>query len=525
MGNEPSQATANPYDAVPYRALPYPFTHPRHLEAMATLFGMQPPDITRCRVLELGCAAGSNLIPQALDLPESTFLGIDLSSRQVQEGQETIEALGLRNIELRHANILDVDDGWGKFDYIISHGVFSWIPAEVQDKLLQVSADNLAPNGVAFVSYNTYPGWHLAAIVRGLMRYHAAQFDDAQAQIAQAKALLTFMADLSNKSRALGQLLHEELDLLQAVNNDSYLFHDHLETDNTPLYFHEFVERAEAKGLQYLADAQFSTMLLRNLPEKAQQALHGLPAVRQEQYMDFLRGRRFRKTLLCHRDVQVKRCVNPEGMRQFHFSLAGEVKTEDVDIRNEKPCQFTVDGKGFCTSNRLTKAALMYLKEVHPRHVHFQELYVTALARVGTSRPGGAHDPTSSAKTLANNLLVGYTIDLLEITLHPPRCVVQVSPRPLASPLARLQAARGNRVTTQLHGTVGLDAFGQRLLSRLDGSHRRSDLLACAEEAIEAGEVKVESGDRPVKKVDPATLSSILDQALARFSESALLIG
>ncbi len=524
MSEEQLEAAENLYDVVPYNAMSYDFTHPRHLEAMATLFEMQPADITRCRVLELGCAAGNNLIPQAVDLPESTFLGIDLSQRQVRQGQEVIESLALENVELRRADVLDVDDSWGEFDYIISHGLFSWIPPQVQHKLLQISSRNLAPGGVAFISYNTYPGWHLAAIVRGLMRYHTAQFDRAEDQITQAMVLLELLADLTNEKQAAGLVLSEELKLLKKTNNPSYLFHDHLEVDNIPVYFHELMEQAEAQGLQYLADAKFSTMLLQNLPEKAQKAFRHLPLVRQEQYMDFVSGRRFRRTLLCHRDVRLNRRVLPEKMKQFHFALAGEVETHDVDIRNEKPGRFTLGDGRLDTNNRLAKAALMYLKEVYPRYVSFQQLYVTALARVGGPGPGGADDPAVSVQTLTDALLLSYTVNLLEIAVHPPRCAGQVNPRPLASPLVRLQAARGNLVTNQLHRTIGLDPLKRRLIRHLDGAHQRSDLIGCVQQAIEAGELTVKDGDRPVKKVSPAALSNIVDQALSGLSESALLI-
>ena len=115
----------NSYDLVPYESNPFSQTHPNRLGAIATLFGMRVAPPTYCRVLELGCAAGGNLIPMAVQLPESKFLGIDLSLRQVKEGQETIGRLGLKNIELRHANILDVSEADGKFDYLICHGVFS----------------------------------------------------------------------------------------------------------------------------------------------------------------------------------------------------------------------------------------------------------------------------------------------------------------------------------------------------------------------------------------------------------------
>src|SRR5688572_1671182 len=98
------------YDLVPYESRPFQQTHPRHLATIAALLGMQPPSIERCRVLELGCAAGGNLIPMALGLPEGDFVGVDTSARQIGVGAQTINVLALTNIALRHASILDIGE-------------------------------------------------------------------------------------------------------------------------------------------------------------------------------------------------------------------------------------------------------------------------------------------------------------------------------------------------------------------------------------------------------------------------------
>ena len=97
-------------------------------------------------------------------------------ARQIEQGQRQVSALGLANIELRHYNIADVDASWGKFDYIISHGIYSWVPAPVRERLLAICRENLAPNGIAYVSYNTLPGWHMRGMIRDMMIYHAAGF-------------------------------------------------------------------------------------------------------------------------------------------------------------------------------------------------------------------------------------------------------------------------------------------------------------------------------------------------------------
>lgn len=90
-------SVATSYDRVPYKSHPFRQSHPDRLAVIATLHGMSPPAIERARVLELGCASGGNLLPMADQFPEATFLGIDLSARQIQDGQRLIERAGLRS--------------------------------------------------------------------------------------------------------------------------------------------------------------------------------------------------------------------------------------------------------------------------------------------------------------------------------------------------------------------------------------------------------------------------------------------
>jgi len=217
------------YDVVPYPSFPFPQSHPDRLATLATLFGMRPPPVKRCRVLELGCASGGNLIPMAVELQESTFVGIDLSIRQLAEGQAAIEALGLQNIQLMHMNILDVPADCGQFDYIIAHGVYSWVPPAVQDQILAICKQHLSPNGVGDVSYNTYPGWHFRGMIRDMMRYHAGQFPELRMRMEHARALLAFLAkSVPADHDVYGMLLKRELEWVSRTP-DPYLFHGRAE--------------------------------------------------------------------------------------------------------------------------------------------------------------------------------------------------------------------------------------------------------------------------------------------------------
>jgi len=161
------------YDNVPYDSHPFPQSHPDRLATIATLFGMKPKSIENCRVLELACASGGNIIPLAQSLPKAHFVGIDLSKRQIEDGQKVVKSLGLKNIELKHVDLKDLDDSFGKFDYIVALGLYSWVQGDVQEKILEVAEKFLSPDGVAYISYNTYPGCHFRGMIRDMMLYHA----------------------------------------------------------------------------------------------------------------------------------------------------------------------------------------------------------------------------------------------------------------------------------------------------------------------------------------------------------------
>jgi cyclopropane fatty-acyl-phospholipid synthase-like methyltransferase len=160
----------NPYDLIQYQGHPYPTTHPGHMAVIATLFGLRPAAIEQCRVLEIGCAGGENLFPLATSFPKAHFVGLDYSQEQIKAAQEIQKELLLDNIEFQCENLCDVDPAkLGQFDYIIAHGIYSWLPSEAQPALLKLCKECLTKDGVAYVSYNTLPGWHTRAMLRDFM--------------------------------------------------------------------------------------------------------------------------------------------------------------------------------------------------------------------------------------------------------------------------------------------------------------------------------------------------------------------
>src|SRR5436190_10239929 len=312
--DEPGRSQAagpTSYDELPYPSVPKVWSHPDRLATIARLYGLHPPPIRRCRVLELGCADGGNLLPMAVALPDSEFVGVDYAPRQIADGQEVVDALGLRNVTLQANDVRAVGDDLGQFDYIIAYGIYSWVPPDVQAAILRLCHEHLSPRGVAFVSYNTYPGWHLRALVREMLVYYVRDVDGLGERVVQSRSFLDFLVNATEALRqrfgstlhfdVSGSILRAERDHL-STHADTYLAHELLEDVNEPVYFHEFVDRASQHGLQYLAEAEFALMQLDDLPEPIADGLRRISRSRieAEQYLDFLCNRTFRQTLLCH---------------------------------------------------------------------------------------------------------------------------------------------------------------------------------------------------------------------------------
>jgi methyltransferase-like protein/SAM-dependent methyltransferase len=516
------------YDEIPYESFPFPRTHPNNLAAVATLLGLSPPAVETCRVLELGCAAGGNLIPIALGLPQSRCLGLDLSGRQVGHGSTAIDLIGLRNVELRHASITDVGPDWGEFDYLICHGVFSWVPGPVQDKILQICKENLAPNGVAYVSYNVYPGWHMKEMLRNMMCYHARRFADPPTRVRQARGLLDFLAQTAPEQDAYGVLLRNAVKELKD-SSDSYLAHEFLEDVNEPVYFYEFVERAKGHGLQYLGEATIGVMAACNFPPAVQQKLYQLSSndVEIEQFMDFVRNRTFRQTLLCHAGQPRDPALKPETVARLQVALRAAPETPDPDVTSAAAVTFKGKTHSIASADPLTKAALTHLSEVFPRAVPFEELRRAAHARLGTAPEALEQRRAADVDNLGRSFLQCYlTTDMVELHAHQPAFVLEASDRPEASPLARYQAPLGEKVTNMRHELVTLDTFGRFLLPLLNGARDHAAVVEALTELSLKGQLRMHENGQPVvgKEELRTRFERTLRQSLPNLGKLALLV-
>jgi methyltransferase-like protein/SAM-dependent methyltransferase len=490
------------YDSVVYPSYPYPVTHPEWLGAIGKFFGLNCPDPRTARVLELGCASGGNLLPMAEAFPQAHFVGIDLSSRQIELGQKQIEELKLKNLELRAADITLLLNEPEPFDYILCHGVYSWVPDEVRDAILEICHKKLTPQGLAYISYNTYPGWHMRGMLREIMCFHAARFETAEDQVKQSRALLEFLSQsLTSQTDPYALLMRREADLLRG-SADAYLYHEHLEEHNDPCYFFEFVNQARQHQLQYVGDAGFTTMFVHTLPPQVQKTLMPLAPdlIQLEQYMDFLRNRTFRASIIGHETAPVRRHVHPEMIKGLYFSTTARLfpTTQENAPPNSREYR-TLQGLTANTDNPVFQAVVESLMEAAPQSLDQETLQKAVLKRVH-SIPEGVPD-----LDLGRVLLSAMIGGIIEFSTLPSRAIPIIAQKPKVTPLMRLQARTQNWMVNLKHHNIRVDELMQHLIPLMDGTRTRDELLKKIVEPIASGKLQMRIKDELITDMDRAS--------------------
>ena len=504
-------------------------SHPDRIAANARMYGMAPAPVEGARVLELGCGAGRNLIPMACALPEARFLGIELAARPVGIGRGLAAALALSNVELRQGDVLDLPSDLGEFDYIVAHGVYSWVSAPVRDALMAVFARHLAPEGVAYLNFNALPGGHLRNLARDMMRFRLAAFDDPEAHGEDAMRFVRTVAEAQPEGSPYRRILEEELDRLEH-NPAGVLFHDDLAPDHRAFHFRHVAGHAARHGLQYLCEARPADVHPGRYPAAVRAALRrtggehiaaalrrgdgdriaaalrrddgdrieavppstsmasGDPASRRsgddpiaaasrrtgdgriarQQRFDFLVCQMYRCSLFCREGIALAPHADPERMSDLRAASAARPDPAPADLTDGIPVAFRApDGAAAHIDDSAAKAALDLLAGRWPASVEIEALLRDARRRAGrTGRP-----TPLERREFAAFLASGHASGLVDLHTWEPPMTTVVGDRPVASALARVEIAHGPRVTSLRHRPVDVDdPVAAAVLARLDGT-------------------------------------------------------
>lgn len=481
-----------PYDELPYGMLVHANTHPVRLATAAALRGVHAAAMDGCRVADLGCAEATQLLYWAEAHPDSEFVGIEVAAQQVTFARERIRSLGLTNVVVHHGDVAELGPELGAFDYIVCHGVYSWVPEAVRDRILSWCRAQLSDTGLAYVSYNANPGWAHNRPLRDLLLLAADGASDLREAVVRCRTVLQHVRGQLDTTTPYGALLHDRIDEL-LEKPDTAIAHEYLAPHNDAVYVDEFTAHAGAHDLRYLED-----LAVRSGPP-FNGAGGGVPRtladVTAQRELDFLRGTTFRAALLCRGDVEVLDERELETVLHLH-AAAAITPSGDVDAQGGTEAVFTgrLGGRLHTRSPRM-KAALGVLADRWPDSVPVAELVATS---------GGSED-RAEVDDLLRQLVSLHAQGACELTTERFRLTTEVSGLPVVAGTARLALELGEPVANRRYERVGLDPLLAFVAVRLDGTRDAPAVEAVVLEAADRGELSIadEHGD-PIE--DPVVL-------------------
>jgi methyltransferase-like protein len=518
--NATSEEPPNAYDIVNYPLLSISQTHIGRLSALGWLFGMDPVHPSRARVLELGCSSGTNLLAMAQLFPEGKFLGVDYSKSQIEVALEATEAIGIRNVQFLHADICELGRDFGEFDYIISHGVYSWIPDSAKAALLRISKENLSSRGIAYVSYNCLPGWKMRGALRDMMLLHTGNLKDPMEKVGQSKALLQFLASACNQDSAYGKFLAGELELLLNTD-DSYIAHEFLENENDAFYFADFHRQALGAGLNYLGDAEPASMMMADISEEAQKTFAQLKGnqVAIEQYLDFLRNRTFRCSLLCHAGVEFNRNIQPSRVRSL-------TAVSMIDLRQalegSQPAVFAMQGGAEISVTDPATAMVLEALALNGS-IPVDVLTESLLEPLKATCP--EKEDEAICELIYTILLRAYFTKTADFYLSELSLTEPTPGNPYSLPLARWQAANNQKVSNFYLGMTATDAIMATLIQLCDGTRSPEEICIQILEAVRKKQLNFNEGEEVIS--DPERQKKLVERfyftSMEKLKKSRLL--
>jgi trans-aconitate methyltransferase/methyltransferase-like protein len=472
------------YNLLPYPSMPFADTQPAHLAALAILFGLNPPDIRRARILELGCASGGNIIPLAVRFREASFIGIDLSRRHIDDGNMRIASLALENINLVQADLATLNLAGQQFDYIICNGVFSWVPKPAQDGIFRLCRQTLAVNGVLTISYNVLPGWHLRMVIRDLCLRYAGTEGSPQQRVAKARMALEEIAEAAEKSDPYGKVLKTEARRLKNVPS-SYILGEFLAPDNVPCSIEDFIGRAADWGFDYLCEADLCAGVPQTLDPELRKRIttfYDPDRAANEQHLDFLTGRLFRRSVLVRKQPAGTPAAAPNMERLDALHISSTIRF-DATKSTDQAAVFTDDqARPVTIRDPLIRRAIARLESTFPATLTVSELCGAA----GDDLP---EDIAPRIRRVVYAMLMAGRANASSVPLQTGHATDE---RPKAWSMARLEAASGQPWITSLrHVGMAVNPILRVLLADLDGHHDRGALQTKLAAALCDGVVAV----------------------------------
>ena len=522
-------AALTSYDKLPGMQRPLPITHLDALAVTATMASVRVALPSNCRVLEIGCAVGGNLLPMAQQYPGSTFLGIDTSFKQIASAQKTAAGAGLTNIKFEVMDVTTLGSELGQFDYIIANGIYSWVKPQVREQLLPTISRLLAPTGVAFVNYHVYPGWHGREMLREAIAVRVQGAGDTIEVVARAREFLNWF-DRYAQSPAespFASVIRNEARFLMSAPDD-YLIHEYLEAFPVAIYFRQFAAQVAAVGLTYVGEVKSNPFRKKLIDDLRTERGQGADMLQIEEDADVVLGAYIRRSLIC-RDVQAP---SPMPIMENLERLSARTLVIPTammgDLNSMDPMTFQfADGRTVQLTEPMVKVVLVALSRSWPQALPVERLFETMRNDLQCG-PNFAMPGSAERQQILSTLVACFGAGVIDMHAQPATYVPYATDKPRATALARYQAREGKWVTNLIHNLIiNLTKTDRLILAHLNGARDRTALIGVLKAAIAKGVLPNPDVDQiaAIEAGLQSDLEQVVEQSLTRLAAESFLEG
>jgi SAM-dependent methyltransferase len=457
------------YEEVPYGGRSISATAPAALALCARVHGGPRPSLEAARVLELGCGDGANLLALAFHHPDWTCVGVDSSPLALESAERDARELGLTNVRFLLADVATLELREPEFDFVLAHGIYSWVDARRRLALRRLIHAALSPRGLAYVSFNAQPAWGVRGRVRDVLVRGRLGLESSRDRASALRALVGEPAH-----PWAGLLAHELERVVEA--SDAYLAHEYLAADNEAFWLGDVVAECAEAGLGYVGDALFDRPEGFVSPE-LREAVEAASAdrVEQEELIDLVAYRQMRAAVLCRDDAEREAAAGSALLDDAWIAGVVRASSDPFDLDADVEETF-VGPRGTEVRVRapLAKMALLVLANRYPQAFRFDALCVAAQAQLATR---GIRAPSEERAMLRSGLYALWGRNELELRVSDAPLRTTPGERPAASALSRQEAARGRHLTTPTHAALPLEPIERAIVAELDGARTRPEVV------------------------------------------------
>ncbi|MFO1130240.1 MAG: methyltransferase domain-containing protein [Rickettsiales bacterium] len=506
----------------------YPSSSPSIIGGLTSLFNLNL-NKEKFRVLEIGCNFGDNLIPYAFNYLNSEFIGVDLSTKAIDLGNQRIKELELHNIKLENKSFTEINSKeYGKFDIIVAHEIYSLISPELQDAMFKLVSDCLSDNGVFYVNYNTLPGWYMSKATSDYLKMACNNFQEPEKQNQVLQHLKFLEKSLSNNNTPYGLAMKQEVtSLLNRPYN--YIIYNHMNEYNNAVNFSQICNTAAKYNMQYITEVNLNALIV---PEEFKELNEVKDIVLQQSYLDFLTGRRFRTSLFTKNSVVLNKNISQDSIKNMNFysnlsyskqindNLLGDFNQlyKEQVLSNENVI-FSINGQdAINSSDSMVKACLFQITKLKYKSNNFEGMVKNIVDHFSFEE--------EKIKNLLSDLIMKCIINGIIIghyNLNWDYSLIDTK-KPKVSKIVKNQLDRGYRVVTGVnYNIIKLDDLLILLLLNCNGQNTLDDLFNIILDAFKTKKLTISTDSK--QDISIEDIAANLNTWIKNYIQSALLNG